>query len=172
MTKVSIIKTTYSDPGIEALLAPFGGMAQFVKENDRVLLKVNLLSAKVPAKAVTTHPELVRAVAQAVRKAGGLPYIGDSPAGPFSKRSLTKAYRRSGLEAMAAEEKIPLNLDTGVKKMDIPAGRRLRRSPICDYVLNADKVIALPKLKTHSFQYLTLASKIMYGAPTCRNRAS
>ena len=31
-------------------------------------------------------------------------------------------------------------------------------------MLNADKVIALPKLKTHSFQYMTLACKIMYGA--------
>jgi uncharacterized protein (DUF362 family) len=49
MTKVSIIKTTYSDPGIEALLAPFGGMEQFVKKNEKVLLKVNLLSAKDPA---------------------------------------------------------------------------------------------------------------------------
>jgi len=161
--KVSIIKTTYSDPGIEALLAPFGGMEQFVKKNEKVLLKVNLLSAKEPEKAVTTHPEFVRAVAKAVRKAGGEPYIGDSPAGPFSKRSLKKAYRRSGLETMAGEEKIPLNFDTGVKKIDIPKGKRLQRSPICDYVLNADKVIALPKLKTHSFQYLTLASKIMYG---------
>ena len=163
MTKVSIIKTTYSDPGIEALLAPFGGMVQFVKKNEKVLLKVNLLSAKAPEKAVTTHPELVRAVAKAVRKAGGEPYIGDSPAGTFSKRSLKKAYQRSGLETMAEEEKIPLNFDTGVKKIDIPNGKRLQKSPICDYVINADKIIALPKLKTHSFQYLTLASKIMYG---------
>ncbi len=164
MAKVSIIKTTYSDPGIEALLAPFGGMEQFVKKNDKVLLKVNLLSAKAPEKAVTTHPEFVRAVAKAVRKAGGEPYIGDSPAGTFSQRSLQKAYRRSGLEAMAGEEKIPLNFDTGVKRIDIPEGKRLQRSAICDYVLDADKVIALPKLKTHSYQYLTLASKIMYGA--------
>ena len=164
MTKVSIIKTTYSNPGIEALLAPFGGMEQFVKKNEKVLLKVNLLSAKAPEKAVTTHPEFVRAVTKAVRKAGGEPYIGDSPAGTFSKRSLKKAYRRSGLEMMAGEEKVALNFDTGAKKIDIPKGKRLQKSPICDYVLNSDKVIALPKLKTHSFQYLTLASKIMYGA--------
>jgi uncharacterized protein (DUF362 family)/NAD-dependent dihydropyrimidine dehydrogenase PreA subunit len=163
MAKVSIIKATYSDPGIEALLAPFGGMEQFVKKNEKVLLKVNLLSGKEPEKAVTTHPEFVRAVAKAVRKAGGKPYIGDSPAGPFSKRSLKKAYGRSGLEMVAGEEDIPLNFDTGAKKIDIPQGQRLQRSPICDYALNADKVIALPKLKTHSFQYLTLASKIMYG---------
>jgi uncharacterized protein (DUF362 family) len=160
---VSIIKATYSDPGMETLLAPLGGMERFVKKKEKVLLKVNLLSSKGPEKAVTTHPEFVRAVAKAVREAGGEPYIGDSPGGTFSKRNLTKAYRSSGLENLSEEEEIPLNFNTGVKKMDIPEAKRLQKSPICDYVLNADKVIALPKLKTHSFQYLTLACKIMYG---------
>ena len=163
MAAVSIIKATYSDPEIETLISPFGGMEQFVKPNEKVLLKVNLLSSKGPEKAVTTHPDFVRAVAKAVREAGGKPYIGDSPAGTFSKRSLKKAYRSSGLENMAGEEDIPLNFTTGIKKLDIPNGKRLQRSPICEYALNADKVIALPKLKTHSFQFMTLACKIMYG---------
>ncbi len=163
MATVSITKTTYSDLKIETLLAPFGGMGRFVKKNDNVLLKVNLLSVKGPEKAVTTHPEFVRAVVKAVRKSGGEAYIGDSPAGNFSKRYLKKAYKRSGLEDLAREEEIPLNFNTGVKKLDIPKGKRLQRSPICQYALKADKVIALPKLKTHSFQYLTLACKIMYG---------
>jgi uncharacterized protein (DUF362 family) len=164
MSKVSIKRATYSDPEIETLLEPLGGMNRFVKEGDKVLLKVNLLSAKAPEKAVTTHPEFVRAVAKAVRKAGGSPYIGDSPAGTFSERALRKAYRRSGLEDLGRDEDIPLNLDTGTRKLDIPEGKRLKRSPVCDFVLNADKIIALPKLKTHSFQFMTLACKIMYGA--------
>jgi uncharacterized protein (DUF362 family) len=164
MATVSIIKATYSDPEIETLLAPLGGMAQFVKKSEKVLLKANLLSAKDPKKAVTTHPEFLRAVANAVKAAGGEPYIGDSPGGPFSKRHLKKVYQRSGLEHMAKEEQIPLNFATGARVLDIPQGKRLQRSPICDYVLNADKVVALPKLKTHSFQYMTLACKIMYGA--------
>jgi uncharacterized protein (DUF362 family) len=163
MAKVCIIKAAYSDPEIQTLLAPLGGMERFVKKNEKVLLKVNLLSAKEPEKAVTTNPEFVRAVAKAVREAGGEPYIGDSPAGAFSKRYLDKAYERSGLKNLAAEEKIPLNFDTGVQKLDIPGGKRLQRSFICNYALNADKIIALPKLKTHSFQYMTLACKIMYG---------
>jgi uncharacterized protein (DUF362 family) len=121
------------------------------------------LSAKGPEKAVTTHPELIRAVALAVRKAGGKPYIGDSPAGPFTKRFLAKVYKRTGLEDLAKEEEIPLNFDTGSKKLDIPDGSRLKRTPVCNFALTADKVIALPKLKTHSFQFMTLATKIMYG---------
>jgi len=112
MARVSIRKETYSDPDIDMLLEPFGGMKSFVKRGDKVLLKVNLLSAREPKKAVTTHPEIVRAVAKAVRKAGGKPYIGDSPAGMFSSRALIKAYKQSGLEEIANEEKIPLNYNT------------------------------------------------------------
>ncbi len=161
MARVSIRKETYSDPDIDVLLEPFGGMESFVKRGDKVLLKVNLLSAREPKKAVTTHPEIVRAVAKAVRKAGGKPYIGDSPAG---MRALMKAYKQSGLEEIANEEKIPLNYNTSSKKLDIPEGKRLKKLPVCDFLLGADKIIALPKLKTHSFQYMTLACKIMYGA--------
>jgi uncharacterized protein (DUF362 family) len=163
MATVSINKATYLDPDIETLLAPLGGMERFVKKNERVLLKANILSAKDREKAVTTHPDFVRAVARAVRAAGGEPFVADSPAGTFSRRSLNKAYRRAGIEDMAGEEGIGLNFNTGVRKLDIPRGKRLQRSPICEYVFHADKIIALPKLKTHSFQFLTLACKIMYG---------
>jgi uncharacterized protein (DUF362 family) len=164
MSQVIINKANYDNPEIDLVLKPLGGMENFVKKGDKVLLKVNLLSAKEPEKAVTTHPDFIRAVAKAVRVAGGSPLIGDSPAGLFSKRALKKAYKRSGLEELAKEEEIPLNYDTDSRKLDIPEGLKLKKSPFCDFVFDVDKIIALPKLKTHSFQYMTLACKIMYGA--------
>ena len=85
MATVSISKATYTDPWIEKLLLPLGGMEQFVKENEKVLLKVNLLSSKGPEKAVTTHPEFVRAVARSVRAAGGSPISVTLLPGPFPK---------------------------------------------------------------------------------------
>lgn len=163
MTNVSIIKTTYVRPEIERLLEPLGGMRCFINRGDRVLLKVNLLSPNEPEKAVTTHPEFVRAVAREVKKAGGTPFIADSPIGRFSRRSLKKGYRVTGIEEMAKEEQILLNYDTGTKKLSISGGIKLKQSSICSYALNADKIIALPKLKSHSFQYMTLACKVMYG---------
>jgi len=164
MTKVSIQKATYSEPGITSLLSPLGGIGNFVERGDKVLLKVNLLSAREPEKAVTTHPEVVRAVARAVKEAGGSPYIGDSPSGRFSERALRKAYQLSGLEDVSKEEGVPLNWDTSSRRLDIPDAVRLKQSPVCNFVLKADKIIALPKLKTHSLQYMTLACKIMYGS--------
>jgi uncharacterized protein (DUF362 family) len=64
---------------VTALLAPIGGISAFVTSGDRVLLKPNMLAAKGPEAAVTTHPSLVRVVAELVREAGGIALIGDSP---------------------------------------------------------------------------------------------
>lgn len=161
---VSIKKTNYEEPDISALLLPLGGMSSHIKKGDKVLLKINLLSARGPEEAVTTDPEFVRAVVRELKKAGGLPYIGDSPAGTFSKRILTKTYEKTGIVAMAKEENIPLNFDTGSKKVIIPHGIKIKRIPICNYILKADRIFGLPKLKTHSLQYMTLACKNMYGA--------
>ncbi len=164
---VSIRKSGYSclsHTDIEELLAPLGGMKRYVNRGERVLLKVNLLAPSEPESAVTTHPSVVGAVADAVLKEGAIPYIGDSLAGLFNKRRLDRVYERSGLKALADEKGIELNYNTKATKIKIPGGIRLKSALICDYVLDADKIIALPKLKTHSLMVMTLATKIMYGA--------
>jgi uncharacterized protein (DUF362 family) len=48
--------------------------------------------------------------------------------------------------------------------MQIPNGRKLNTTHICNFVLDADKIIALPKIKTHSLMMMSLATKIMFGA--------
>ncbi len=161
---VSIARANYENPGLERLLEPWGGMDHWIDKGDRVLLKVNLLQAAHPGKAITTHPALVREVSRMVLDVGGEPFIGDSPAGRFNTRGLKKAYRKSGLLKVAKELGIELNYDTSTTKLEIPDARRLKKAPFCNFVLRADKIIALPKIKTHSYQTMTLASKIMFGA--------
>lgn len=58
-----------------------------------VLLKPNLLAARDPALAVTTHPELLAAVARWLR-AHGISQItlADSPGGVYSAAMLRKLY--------------------------------------------------------------------------------
>jgi uncharacterized protein (DUF362 family)/NAD-dependent dihydropyrimidine dehydrogenase PreA subunit len=161
---VTIQKSTYNNLAIPELLAPLGGMKAFVNRNERVLVKVNLLAASTPESAVITHPTVVREVAVAVQNAGGIPYIGDSPSREFSKRRLEKVYERAGLIKLSNDLGVELNYDTRTEKVVLPYANKLKKSPICKYVLDADKIIALPKLKTHSLMILTLATKIMYGA--------
>lgn len=162
--RVGIQKSTYQNIDVELLLKPFGGFKNYIKKGEQVLLKTSLLNATVPEKTVVTHPAVVGTVAKAVLRAGGIPVIGDSPSGQFTKRRLKKVYSRTGLIDLSKELGIELNYDTNCKKILIPNGKKLKNSLICNFVLNADKVIALPKIKTHSFMMMTLGTKIMFGA--------
>jgi uncharacterized protein (DUF362 family) len=82
--QVSINKcNSYDDQmvrkGIEASVAPLGGLESIITDADRVLLKLNLLSAKSPEAAVTTHPAIVKATVELVQELGATPVVGDSP---------------------------------------------------------------------------------------------
>jgi len=163
-TKVCIQKATYSTIDLDALLQPLGGLTAYTHKGEHVLLKLNLLSASTPEKAVVTNPQLVRKTAEAVLKAGAIPIIGDSPGGQFTKRRLTKVYEKAGLLALSSDLGVELNYDTRTTKVQIPNGKQLTTTPLCNYILNADKIISLPKIKTHAQMIMTLAVKNMYGA--------
>ena len=161
---VSIQKSNYENIDIGSLLKPIGGIKKYVKKGERVLLKTNLLTATEPEKVVVTNPRVVGAVAKEVQKAGATPIIGDSPIGLFNKRKLKKVYKKSGLMDLSKELGIELNYDTSCKKISVPNGEKLKKTRIGNYVLKSDKIISLPKLKTHYYMILTLATKIMFGA--------
>ena len=163
-SSVCIQRSNYNNIDIYELIKPLGGLKSYIKKGERVLLKINLLNATEPDKAVVTNPNVVSAVANEVIKNGAIPIIGDSPSGQFTKRRLEKVYNKAGLINLSKELGIDLNYDTNYKKISVPNGKRLKNTQICDFVLNADKIIAIPKIKTHSLMIMTLATKIMYGS--------
>jgi uncharacterized protein (DUF362 family) len=55
---------------MDELISMMGGMSQFVKPGERIVLKANLLQPAKPEQAVTTHPGVVAAVAATLRKQG------------------------------------------------------------------------------------------------------
>jgi len=67
------------------------------------------------------------------------------------------------MKTLAKENEIGLNYDITHKNIKIKNAKKLKNVPICNFFLNADKTIALPKIKTHSLMIMTLATKIMYG---------
>jgi uncharacterized protein (DUF362 family) len=130
----------------------------------KILLKINLLGAMEPEKAVTTHPVFVKAVIRELQERGAEVIIGDSPGGLFNKKSLKKAYKATGMIDVAKETGCELNYETGAHEEKFPKGKFTKNFNICDYLRNCDMIIALPKIKTHMFCGLTCASKIMFGA--------
>ena len=140
------------------LLEPLGGITAFVNSGERILLKPNLLAAKEPDLAVTTHPALVRVVAELVKEAGGIVLIGDSPGiGGFlrvaEKSGIDRAAFESGAALVEFNEAVELNGSGTFRSI------RLARA-----YYEADKIINLPKLKTHEMMTMTCAVKNLFGA--------
>jgi len=157
-TKVSLVKCkTYNTeevgPAVKKAFDLLGGIEFFVKKDEKVLLKPNMLSKKAPAEGANTHVEIVRACARLVRDCGAVPLVGDNPGGSLTPK---QAYDASGFFNMAKEEGIELGQGNDV--------RMVRGIPISSYFFECDKIINLPKMKTHSLMVLTGAIKNMYGA--------
>jgi len=127
-------------------------------DGKRVLLKPNLLTDRRPEQAVTTHPEVVRHVIRWFRRHGAEVTVGDSPA---STANLKNVWRLSGIEAVCAEEQALLI------SFEQAGGRAFEQGgftfSVAQPVLDADLVVNLPKVKSHSLTMLTAAVKNIYG---------
>ena len=136
-----------------------GGIERFVRHGESVLLKPNLLSGSPPEKAVTTHPEVFRAVAKAALGAGGRVTGGDSS----GIGSFDTVAGKSGIAAVAAELGVELRDLNEAAETERPQGARFRKLLIARSILEADAVVNLPKVKTHQQMFLTLAVKNLFG---------
>lgn len=159
---VSLLSATsydlpHLDNALTQLLDPLGGMAAIVKPGDRVLLKPNLLTGARPGSECTTRPELVYCVAKQVMAAGGMPFLGDSPAFG-SAYGVAKA---NGYLPFLEELGIPIEEFHGHRyAVDSPEMNHLRLSK---QAMDADVVINLPKVKSHVQLTLTLGIKNLFG---------
>ena len=143
---------------IIGLLEPLGGISAFIGSGDRVLLKPNMLAAKEPDRAVTTHPALVLVVAELVMGAGGIALIGDSPGiGGF-----LRVAEKSGIRGAA--QKSGATLIEFSDAVELPGQGTFRSIRLARAYLEADKIINLPKLKTHEMMTMTCAVKNLFGA--------
>jgi len=163
-SKVSVYKcSTYElkevKEKISGLFDAFGGISRFVKTGDRVFLKPNLLSAKEPERAVTTHPAVLEAVIRLVQDAGGKPVIGDSPAGAL--KNLQRYWKNTGLYEIA--KKTDTQLINYEGKEVVKRSIEGRDYYISKEVLDSDIIFNLCKLKTHFLVLYTGAIKNMFG---------
>ena len=143
---------------MERLLAPLGGMRAFVRPGLSVLIKPNLLGDSAPDRAVTTHPEVVRAAIRQVKAAGGEPMVGDSPSAAVNAESV---WERSGMKAVCREDSVRLlNLEEAGSEISTFEGIPYS---LARPALNAGLILNLPKFKTHSLTLLTNAVKNLYG---------
>lgn len=162
--KVSIIKRAdYNEEqvylSVKEAIRLIGGMELFVKKNERILLKPNLLAAKPVEAAVTTHPSVIKALVRLVREAGATPVVGDSPGIGSARKvaercGVSEALKDAGAELIEFKEAV---------QAENPGGHTFKRFEVAKEALDFDGIINLPKLKTHVQMFLTLGVKNLFG---------
>ena len=150
----------------QALLPP-----DFITPGMTVLLKPNVINDMAPERAVCTHPEVVRAVAELALEAGGQVVVADQP-GYALTEDPSAAFERNGMLRACADLPVTFELLArgGYREVAAPQAYRLPAVQYATRALEADRIINLPKAKTHSQTLFTGAIKNMFGAMAPKQR--
>ncbi len=123
-----------------------------------ILIKPNMLSARIPDDGVTTHPVILEVLSEILP---GKVYIGDSP--PGSQREIEQYWEKCGYAEIASKTKAELVKIEGKSKMfNLKAANRTVSFPVSEFALT-HPVFNVPKFKTHNITILTLCMKNLYG---------
>lgn len=166
VTKCATYEEQEVAAAVEKAVELIGGWDSFVSQGDRVLLKPNLLAPRPPQAAVTTHPAVVRAVAQQLLARGVQVQVGDSSGGVIAGRFPTaRSFTVSGIEKVCRELGLEMiNFDiAGTVRVAVRNGGFLSEVEVARPLLEVDAIINLPKLKTHTATLFTGAVKNLFG---------
>ena len=136
--------------------------SEVIKPGSKVLIKPNLLSAYTPEQAITTHPEIVRAVVKKIKELKAIPFIGDSAGNLL--RGMEYIWEKTGMLQVAKEENAELvNFETvGSVELTVEHST-IKNIYLTKALINCDYIINTPKIKTHTFMGFSGGIKNFYG---------
>jgi uncharacterized protein (DUF362 family) len=140
-----------------------GGLDRFIGRGDHVLLKPNFIVPRPREAAAQTDPAVILAVAALLKDFGAKPFVGDSPAWG----SIAACAKALGLDGPLGELGVP------VRPLNRPRRVRIDGSlvTISRVAMEADKIINLPKFKSHQQLGATFAVKNMFGCVCGKRKA-
>ncbi|MHB8173122.1 MAG: DUF362 domain-containing protein [Nitrospirota bacterium] len=161
---VAMAKGTPPASITRAAVDALGGMRVFVSKGDVVVVKPNIGWDRTAAQAADTNPEVVAEVIRMCLEAGA----GKVKVFDRTCNDARRCYENSGIGPVVESIKDPrVELsyvdERKYRMVDIPAGRLIRRWPVYEEVLNADKFINVPVAKHHSAALLTMGMKNVLG---------
>jgi len=178
---VSIVRVDNGniEGAVEEAIDLLGGINSVAKDKHNILLKPNLVA---PGKDYTTKPEVVKALAQIMLKAGKKVMIGEGSAAAPSfniigdeicrtnKREILDGMQKYvfdtlGYTELATSMNIPLiNLHSGdIVEVPLKNGLAAKSLKIHKMLVDVDLVCSIPMMKTHSLATVTLAMKNLIG---------
>lgn len=169
--KVGIARCKNYDPGevhraLSLAIERAGGLPSH-REGDHLLLKANLLAPRSPEEAVTTHPEILKALARELsekQKTASLT-IADTP-GYIFQDQWEELFQKTGVAALRrgkpTMEVVPL-ISQGLDEIALAGGKTLKKARVAHMALTADQLYSVAKLKTHVETEMTGCIKNMFG---------
>jgi len=164
MSKISVAEcNSYNDEEVQKAvsqcLKDLGCLSSFIKEGETVLIKPNVLQAKKPEEAITTHPAIIEAIIIEVQKIGAKSVVGDSPGGLWL--TLGNHWKNTGIGKVCDKHNVEiLNFEAaGSYERELNGNTYHIAKP----VLDVDFVINVPKLKTHGLTTFSGSIKNMFG---------
>ena len=149
---------------VERLVEPFGGWASLVAPGERIAVKVNLLRGAAPERAVSTHPETLRCVLRALKEAGAVPFVADSPGGLNGPAKVARAFKISGMTEVCAAEGVQIvDVEDDAVELRAPEGALFRNFAVGRAFRDADAIVQVGVLKTHQLMRLTGGVKLTFG---------
>lgn len=140
------------------------GLDDKLHEGMTVALKLNLVTAMKPDTAGTTHPAVVEAMCRILISRGIKVVMGDSPGGPFNAPYLKTVYSICGLGEIAQRTGAILNEDFDQCNDQFMDGVIAKNITVTSWLVKADAIINMCKLKTHGMMGMSAAVKNMFGS--------
>ncbi|MEJ2366231.1 MAG: DUF362 domain-containing protein, partial [Deltaproteobacteria bacterium] len=160
--KMSIVTGMDRVKTINRGLESLGGIETFVKQGDRVLLKVNAAFATPPILSATTNPQLVAEVARLCYKAGASTVVVtdnpiNDPTSCFSLTGIAEAAQSTGAKVLLPRE-------SAFEPTTVPNGVLIRNWPILwEPFQGVNKVIGIAPVKDHHRSGASMTMKNWYG---------
>ena len=142
----------------------------------QTLLKANLLAPRSPEEAVTTHPQILKALARRVREhhPGTSITVADSP-GYIFQDQWEELFRKTGTASLRHEPtqiRVTPLIKEGLREVQLPAGGTLKTARVASMVLDCDSLYSVAKLKTHVETEMTGGIKNLFGIADTATRKS
>lgn len=146
-----------------------GGMKEYIEEKDKVIIKPNICAGKVSQTGAVTDPEVVAEICKMVEECGASPTVAESPIYPFPSKG---TFRRAGYGNFEEKYGFPLIDLNSQEQVDVrvPHGKAVRHLVISKPVLDCDKIINVPVMKTHIQTMVSLGLKNLKGVVPGRHK--
>jgi len=147
---------------VQKAFKAIGGLEQFVKSGDRVLLKVNAAFASPPLLGATTHPDLVEEVVRLCYQAGAARVMVtdnpiNDPVSCFQLTGIERAARLAGAEVVLPKAQY-------FAPVTVAGGRLIKSWPVLYQPLTKiDRLIGMAPVKDHHRSGASMTLKNWYG---------